>query len=93
MDDELDPVFEQIAEAIRGLQAGQIAQARMVRALISSHPDPDALRAAWHHYAAPSAADAATAKVLDPKRAQMHEAVSEAIQAWNDRLDADLRKT
>lgn len=93
MDEELEMAFEEIAKALRDLQAGQIAQTRVLRALIASHPDPDALRAAWHRYSSPSAADAATAKVLNPERSPVHAAVAEALQAWNERLEADLRKT
>jgi len=90
MDEELEMAFEEIAKALRELQAGQIAQTRVLRALIASHPDPDAL---WHRYSAPSAAEAATAKVLNPERSPVHAAVADALQAWNERLEADLRKT
>lgn len=79
-----------LVEVINGLQAGQIAQARMLRAIISSHPNPAALRAAWHRFAGAPMADAAASKVLDPRRAAAHHALVQALQDWTDRLEADL---
>jgi len=92
MDDGLEMAFEGIADAIRGLQAGQIAQTRVLRALIASHPDPDAMRAAWLRYSSVSASDAATAKVLDPQRSAIHEANEQAIADWSQRVAQDLRR-
>jgi hypothetical protein len=93
MDDGLEEAFDGIAEAIRGLQAGQIAQARVLRALIASHPDPDAMRAAWLAFSSVSASDAATSKVLNPQRAAIHQANEEAIADWTRRVEQDLRRT
>lgn len=89
MDDE---AMEVLLPVIRQLQAGQIAQARVIRALIASHPDPDAMRRAWHAYASPSIADAGLAKLGDPSRLEAHQAVADAIQDWDERLEQDLRR-
>ena len=82
--------MEQIAEALRYLQAGQIAQTRMLRAIISTHPDGDALRAAWRNFSAPSIADAELAKISDPAQRAVHADLLEALQAWGERLERDL---
>lgn len=82
----------QIEDAIRGLQAGQIAQTRMLRAIISTHPAPDALREAWKRFHAGPAASAATSKVIDPRRAAMHEALAQSLDDWTRRLEEDLPK-
>ncbi len=81
--------MESIAEAIIGLQAGQIAQARMLRAIISSHPDHEALRHAWHSFVAPSIAEAELSKISDPRRRAMHEALSQALADWDEYLARD----
>jgi len=84
-------LFEQaVAEALRGLQAGQIAQARMLRAIISTHPDPGALREAWRGFSAASIAEASLSAISDPKRREMHEALARAIRDWDERLERDL---
>lgn len=92
MEDEAMEFARQIGDAIRGLQAGQIAQTRMLRALISTHPNPDALREAWTGFAAGPSAAAATSKVIDPGRAAMHEALARALDDWTRRLEEDLPK-
>lgn len=85
--------MEAIADAIRGLQAGQIASTRMLRAIISTHPDPDALRKAWFRYCDAPLASAATSKVIDPARESAHSALVQALQDWTDRLGVDLPRT
>lgn len=82
--------FKGIVGAIRNLQAAQIAQTRVLRALIASHPDPDAMREAWRRYSSGSIADASLAKTTDPERLAVHEAMAEALQAWDARLEQDL---
>lgn len=86
-----DP-FEQIAEAIRGLQAAQISNTRMLRAIISSHPNPDALKEAWHRFSSTSIADVEMQIAADPARRKMHEALGEALTDWSKRLEQDLPK-
>lgn len=83
--------IEIVSEAIRGLQAGQIAQGRILRALISSHPNPEALRAAWHRYYGGPVASSSVSKVTDPAREVMHDAVLQAMRDWDRRLEEDLR--
>ena len=79
-----------VAEAIRGLQAAEIAQARVLRAIIASHPDPDALREAWRRYAAPSIADASLSVATDPQRQAVHQALADALAQWDGYLAHDL---
>lgn len=79
-----------LRDVINGLQAGQIAQARMLRAIISTHPDPAALRKAWASYAGGPMASAATSKVIDPGREEAHQALVQAMQDWTERLERDL---
>ena len=81
-----------LRDAINGLQAGQIAQARMLRALISTHPNPDALREAWTQFCGGPMASAATSKVTDPDREPAHQALVQALQDWTHRLERDLPK-
>lgn len=86
---EMEPM-EQILEVIRSLQANQIAQSRVLRAIISTHPDPDALRAAWRNFSVPSVVEAELAKVSDPARVAVHGDLLDALQAWTERLERDL---
>lgn len=81
-----------IADAIIGLQAGQIAQARMLRALIASHPRPVALRDAWNRFSAPSIANAEASRAIDPARATVHAALARELEDWSRRLAQDLGK-
>lgn len=81
---------ERMIESVRDLQAARIAQARMLRALIASHPNPDALREAWHRFSSPSISDASTSRVLNPERQAIHDAMLLAMKDWGDRLAADL---
>lgn len=82
--------FEALAETIRQLQAGQIAQARMLRAIISSHPNPAGLREAWRRFSSPSIAEASMSAISDPGRRAMHDALSLAMKDWDGRLERDL---
>lgn len=84
--------MEELIAAVRGLQANQIAQTRMLRALIASHPAPDALRLAWKAFSVPSAVDASLGRISDPSQATAHDAVAQAIRAWDARLERDLQK-
>lgn len=84
--------MDAIAEAIIGLQAGQVAQTRMLRAVISSHPNPVALRKAWRSFSAPSIADAEVSKISEPSRFPMHDALLQALQDWDAYLDRDLSR-
>lgn len=89
----MEEVFAQITEAIRNLQASQIAATRMIRAIISTHPDPVALRKAWQSYASPSIVEAEIRKASDPDRLAIHQALLQALKDWDGRLDRDLPKT
>lgn len=82
--------MEELIAAVRDLQAGQIAQARVLRALIASHPDPDAMREAWRRYAAPSIAGAGISQATEPARRAVHDAMSQALADWDERLARDL---
>ncbi|WP_164087191.1 hypothetical protein [Stenotrophomonas maltophilia] len=92
MDDWMDGQLEDVAEAIRGLHAEQIAQGRVLRALISSHPNPEAMRKAWARFAAGPASDAAMSKVLQPERIAIYEANEQAIADWTRRVEEDLAR-
>ena len=82
--------MDELIEAVRHLQANQIAQSRVLRALIASHPNPKALREAWSRYVSPSLADASLSRVSDPGREPVHSAMLEALQDWDERLASDL---
>lgn len=81
--------LELLVEAIRNLQAGQIAQARVLRAIIASHPLPLALQDAWREYAAPSIADVELSKIADPSRRAIHDALALALSDWDAYLARD----
>ena len=83
----MDPM-EDLSAAVRGLQAECNAQAQMLMALISSHPDQDALRQAWDARIAASMAMAATQKAAAPERAAVYERLIQGMQRWTDRLAA-----
>lgn len=83
--------MEELIVAIRDLQAAQIAQSRVIRAIIASHPAPDALREAWHRYASPAIAEASTAQIADPERHAVHSALAQAMSDWDARLERDLQ--
>lgn len=82
--------MEELIDTVRELQAQQIAQSRMLRALIASHPAPDALRLAWSAFSVPSLVDTSLARISEPDRALIHDAIADAIQAWTARLERDL---
>jgi hypothetical protein len=86
----MEDFVAQVTNAIRDLQAGQIAQTRMLRAVISTHPNADGLRRAWREFSAPSIVEAELAKTTDPTRRAMHEALLLALKDWDDRLERDL---
>ena len=92
MDEDLNEAFEGIVEAIRDLQAGQIANTRLLRAIISSHPDPAALREQWNRFSSTSAADVEMQIAADPARRKTREALVRALKDWSERLDQDLRR-
>lgn len=86
----MENVLHELMDRIRGLQAGQIAQTRMLRAIISTHPDPAALRQAWASYSVPSVTDAALEKAANPDRVALQEALLQALADWSRRLEGDL---
>lgn len=79
-----------LAETLRYLMASNIAQARVLRALIASHPNPVAVRGAWLRYGSPSAADAAMKRITDPSREAMQAEIQQCLKDWSERLEADL---
>lgn len=81
--------FARIAETLRDLQAARIAQARMLRSLIASHPNPDALREAWLRFSSASISDASTSKALNPELQAIDEALLLALKDWGDHLEED----
>lgn len=81
--------FAALIQAIRELQAGQIAQTRVLKAIIASHPDRDALREAWRRLSSASIADAALSSAADPSRRAIFEALTAALQDWDSRLAED----
>jgi hypothetical protein len=82
--------MEDLADAILALQAGQIAQTRMLRALIASHPAPEALRLAWEAFAIPTLTANAVHRIGGTRPPKIHDAVETAMREWSERLAADL---
>jgi hypothetical protein len=90
--EDLELAFASIGEALRGLQANQIAQTRLLRAMLKTHPDPESMRAAWRDFSAPLIADAEMSKAGDPGRLAAHQARLEALREWDARVQDDLAR-
>jgi len=81
-----------LMEIIRYLQAGQIAQARVLRALISTHPEPEWMRRAFARYSSDLWMQEYLLSQSEPERAPAHAAIAQAIEDWRSRLERDLPK-
>lgn len=81
---------KEFIDALIGVQAECAAQAHMLMALISSHPDPSALRLAWNAQIAAPMATAALAAAGSPQDGPVYQRVIAGMQAWTDRLESHL---
>lgn len=79
-----------VGETFCDLQASHIAMTRMLRAIIATHPDPKALRDAWHRYAAMPVVEAEIQKAADPSKMVATQALLDELQQWNSILEEDL---
>jgi len=81
---------DRVTETLRYLMAEDVARTRLLRALVSTHPDPAAMRDAWLRYSANLQSNAALAATLDPKRRAVMQAELEAFARWTSYLAEDL---
>ena len=81
---------EKLMDALRVMQGCQIADALMIRAIISSHPNPGGLRARWNELFAQSATDSALAKAGAPEQAAIEQACMSALHAWSSALSEEI---
>lgn len=81
----MEEVFKGMADAIGELQAQGIANSTMLEALVMSHPDPAALRRAWHQISSPRIADNATDAAT--KAREVDGRLAWHFEKWNRKLD------
>lgn len=84
--------LDRLTEAVRQLQANQIADALMIRAIIASHPDPDCLHAHWDAFYAKALSEFGLSKAAEPHRALVHQACADAATRWNLQIDEDTAR-
>lgn len=78
--------MDELAEVISELQAAQIAQSRVLQALIETHPAPKALKETWLRYGSPVAASAATDAAMKDRAADR--ALLYHLDRWSQRIEA-----
>jgi|GEM_PF-2186440 len=92
MNDSQLYALQQVAHAqtalIQQLEAKQEAAELMLKALIASHPDLEALRQNWHQQCAHHPALAATLKTVDPNSSQRRALFLRAVDYWNESIQS-----
>lgn len=81
MEDDLKQLIATVGE----LQAHAQGNSTMIEAIVMSHPDPKALRQAWHAISAPRIAQTATD--LATKGDEVDERYAWHYRAWSEKLD------
>lgn len=82
---------KELGQIIGALQAAQIAQATMLQAMISSHPNPSALRQRWAELVPPRAAEAVQEKASGAPGHFTNHFLLEAFQDWTGYLEKFAR--
>ncbi len=75
---------------VRKLICAQIANRRMIMALVASHPNPDVLRYEWNRNLAVSLLDSELSDIPEEQREGLRQGVGHQFDAWDDLLDVLL---
>lgn len=79
--------MEQLIDAVSDLQAAGIANATIIEAIMISHPDPEALRRAWHDISSPRLAAISLSNVSRDGQRPVDRYTVERLTTWGEKLD------